>query len=359
MTKTINWHYPRTDTTATILGLLESGSTHALTIFAKRRMGKTELLIEDIWPAAVKLGFEVRYASFWSNRSQPQKALLDAIGKKTQSIDEVKARIGLPGNYLETTASVRHPQSADDLDQLSAVFRTLLKSKKPILLMLDEIQTLASDSGEYDDFVAALRTILDVNKNRIKVIFTGSSQEGLMKMFKRQKAPLFNFSHQFELPQLGAAFVKHMTDAFQQASGRTLNPSASLRVFNRCHYVPAKFHDLLRSMLINGRVDIERAFEDHQFESGEIYQYQQVWEGLPILSQELLKMIARDGEGLYQSERLDELKSIMGVDELSTATVQNHVDRLRRASIIESLRRGQYTFAEAAFAEFVRGRASK
>ena len=53
---------------------------------------------------------------------------------------------------------------------------------------LNEVQMLA-DEKQFGPLVTALRSALDAHRDRIKAIFTGSSQDGLRLMFQKEKAP--------------------------------------------------------------------------------------------------------------------------------------------------------------------------
>jgi len=216
----VNWHFPRADIAQTIMDLFETQATSAITLFAPRRMGKTQLLIEDLWPLAESKGYQVRYASFWMDKSNPESVFYNAITSEGQKIDTIRSRVGFSGNYIEATKSFPNHATPSPID-IEKAFLKLCRGRKKTVLLLDEIQQLAMGEDN-DKFVTTLRTLLDTNKNKVFVVFTGSSREGLIKMFNRQKAALFNFSHQLELPTLSTGFVKHMLDAFKQASGKTI-----------------------------------------------------------------------------------------------------------------------------------------
>lgn len=353
MKTTIDWHYPRRDIAETILNLFESESTHAITIFADRKMGKTEMLIEDLWPLAEKAGYEVRYTSFWLDKSSPEKVFYDSLSVKKQDYSSIKARINVFGSYIETTTDLANEKgAAPSLQTISSQLEKLSKRKKKTLLLLDEVQQLAMGEGN-DHFVAMLRTVLDTHKKKIHVVFTGSSQEGLLKMFSKHKAPLFNFSHQLDLPELTPSFVTYMTDAFHQASGKKINLAASLRVFTKAHRVPARFHDLLRTMLINGRKDIEIAFTEYKQSSGEQLRFNTDWQKLKPLDQSILLNIAQSKGNLFsEGERINFAASI-GVEQISKSEVQRSLKRLKNLDIIESYTRGQYKFIELAFRDYI------
>lgn len=348
----INWHYSRSDMAQTIIDLFRSESTHAITIFAPRRMGKTELLLEDLWPLAKKSGFDVRYASFWMDKGNPKAVFLDAISNKSQDHATVKARIGVGGTFVEATSGGTPKDSSVNIKEIKDEFVKLCRGKKKVLLLLDEIQQLAVREQD-ETFVAALRTLLDTNKGKVYVVFTGSSREGLIEMFNKQKAPLFNFSHQLDLPELGSEFVNHMLGAFKKASGKPIKLAPSIRVFSALNRVPARFHDLLRTMLINGRQDIEQALKEYRISSRENQTFLNTWDALKPLDKKVLISMANDEENLFSEVGRQSIADSLGLPDISKSSLQKSISRLKNAALIESFQRGSYEFSELAFRDFV------
>ena len=68
------------------------------------------------------------------------------------------------------------------------------------------------------DFIAALRTSLDINKDKIKVIFTGSSREGLRHMFSKSDAPFFHFGQNLPFPEFDQNFIEHLANIFKTSN---------------------------------------------------------------------------------------------------------------------------------------------
>lgn len=64
------------------------------------------------------------------------------------------------------------------------------KSRDIIILIIDEAQVLAYE--ENSKFAHALRAALDIRKEHIKVIFAGSSENTLRKMFGMPSEPFYN-----------------------------------------------------------------------------------------------------------------------------------------------------------------------
>ena len=85
---------------------------------------------------------------------------------------------------------------------MKSIFSSLA-GKGKILLLMDEVQVLTKKSTN-DQFIAGFRTALDINKDLIKVIFTGSSREGLRRMFSQASAPFFHFWSKSSLSRVRA-----------------------------------------------------------------------------------------------------------------------------------------------------------
>jgi hypothetical protein len=64
------WHYPRPELAAKYLQVFDVGLSSARALFAKRRMGKSEFLEQDLIPAARDAGYLTVYLNLWDARSQ-------------------------------------------------------------------------------------------------------------------------------------------------------------------------------------------------------------------------------------------------------------------------------------------------
>lgn len=69
---------------------------------------------------------------------------------------------------------------------------TFDKKNFVLLFVIDEAQVLAYEENAH--FAHALRSALDVRKERIKVIFAGSSENTLRKMFGVPSEPFYNWA---------------------------------------------------------------------------------------------------------------------------------------------------------------------
>lgn len=142
----MDWHIPETRSLKISWSCLRLAA-HAITLFARRRMGKTVLLIEDVWPIAKKKGYDVQCASFWADKSDPQGVFLEAIGDSPSRLNDTKALFGIFGSYIEVTPQNRPQDKENKTAAITKQFKSLVKKK--VLLLLDEIQQLAI--GESSD----------------------------------------------------------------------------------------------------------------------------------------------------------------------------------------------------------------
>jgi len=268
------WHYPRTALADQYLKTLGIGLSKSLVLFAHRRMGKTEFLRKDLLPAAEKAGYITIYVSLWESREDPQSVLLDAIRKAAEGegiIPGILRRLGRPGSKgvganagtvgAQASRERGTAEASERMLDLRQWMNTLAEKKKPTLLLVDEIQTLA-DEKRYGALVAALRSGLDKHGDQIKAIFTGSSSEGLRQMFQKEKAPFFQFSHQIPFPQLGPEFVQHMLRAFANTTRRQLNEEEAWQAFTDLALVPEHFRLMMANMVQLGSTDIAAALEE-------------------------------------------------------------------------------------------------
>ncbi|MCP5162067.1 MAG: ATP-binding protein [Hahellaceae bacterium] len=363
----INWHFSRHTLATHFLDAFASGITGALTLFAPRRMGKTEFILLDLAPAAEQRGYFVIYCSFWHLQSHPAKALRYALEEALQHRDW-KARMAhfiagnssveLSGSSLGTKVALKATgkdsrAEQDDLLAIMAAFRTLAQQKKPVLLLLDEVQHLGTHPA-YEPLVAMLRTEFELYRKSFFVVFTGSSRDGLMRMFRDRKAPMFHASQQIDLPDLGAEFIAHMLMAFEQATQHKVARAPAVRAFAKLQYVPALFHQLLRFMLINGIWDISRAMNDFHPQASLERDYTQLWEALKSIDKGVLLLLNTPSvEGLYSDVARQWLGDYLGVDSVSVSTIQNAIDRLRKEHLIYSGGVGQWRFEDVRFAEWL------
>jgi len=359
----IYWRYPRDELTERVMSAFDHGVSDTLTLFAPRRMGKTEFVRYDLIPEAAKRGYVPVYVSFWDNRDDPASALLLAIKTTLAQRNWWKRFSGAefnikasPMGELEASVSVTaaNPVAPDSqtLAELRNHFTELVKKHDRILLCLDEAQHLATSTA-FENLVFFLRTVLDENREKVRVMYTGSSRDGLRKLFSRRKAALFQSSSQIELPTLGAGFIEHMRSCFQQASGQDFSFVEGQKAFNSLNRVPREFRSVIERMILAGTEDVVNEAAKVYDDQMEDARYPVIWGGLKAIDQALLVWIAWGHASLYQDTCKRYLADRLGLDTVETHTVQNAINRLRDEGHLSLVSHGVYEFEDAQFRDWI------
>src|SRR4030081_1612943 len=74
------WHFAWPELAEYHLRAFDLGLISATALHARRRMGKTEFLMEDLSPAAHKRGYVVGYCNLWQEDQNPADAIAGAAG---------------------------------------------------------------------------------------------------------------------------------------------------------------------------------------------------------------------------------------------------------------------------------------
>ncbi|MDA8154319.1 MAG: hypothetical protein M0003_16680, partial [Acidithiobacillus sp.] len=124
---------------------------------------------------------------------------------------------------------------------------------------------MLADEKRFGPLVAALRSALDAYRDRIKAVFTGSSQDGLRLMFQKEKAPLYQFSQQLPFPALERAFVEHLLATYTHITKWKLDADRAWQAFEELDRVPLYFRSLMERLVLSASTDIPQALAQIQF----------------------------------------------------------------------------------------------
>ena len=367
------WHFPRPELARQYLEFFETNVSNALVLFQRRRFGKTEFCLHDLAPEAEARGYTVAYVSFWQSRLSPAAALIHSIEKsldKRPLVERLRHLLTAPvtkltlsgelggakaGAEVELANIPRRPPSDLLIYLGDLIERAAKKARSKYLLILDEAQELAENAAN-DSLVAALRTILDTNKQTVRVVFTGSSQEGLQRMFSSRKAPFFHFGTQIDLPQLGEAFVGHIGKAFNAASRRAIDPQALVKTYTALGQNPFYLRKLAEVMLVRPDLTIQNALSELRAKLAVEQGYPRIWESLKPLDRALLSWLAAGNTQAFTQEARRYLATRAGLPEVSIQVAQTAIRRLTKAQLVRGLpERGSYSPEDSEFSEWARG----
>jgi uncharacterized protein len=361
------WHFPREPLAKQYLAFLETGVSNAMILFQQRRYGKTEFCLYDLAPAAEVHGYTVVYASFWQARLAPTAILLHALEKSlekktlavrlreflTTPVTKLKISgelVGAKANAEIDLATVSPKENPELLLYLSDLIQRVAKrAKGTLLLILDEVQELA-ESAANDALVAALRTILDTQRRTVKVIFTGSSQVGLTRMFSSAQAPFFHFGTRIDLPPLDEAFVQHCAQAYQGVTQKSLPLAALMRAFHDLHGNPYYFRKLVELLLAQPAQSLKQAMENLLERIAEEQGFPRVWESLQTIDRAVLAWLGRGPGSIFTKPAKVFIGERTGEAEVSIHTIQGALRRLTSRKLVRALPgRGQYGLEDPEF----------
>lgn len=356
----MNWHFPRTSLAKQVLGMFDSGLSTALVFFAPRRMGKTEFLLEDIRPFAETNNYQVFYHSFLdvsrSAEAEFTKSLqyylqensVIAQSKKVASnIKTISAgALGIQGSIELHTPSPNTPDFREILAKIS-------KQKKLVLLM-DEIQALVKNNEANLPFITSLRTVLDTNKENIKVIFTGSSREGLKKMFSTKDAPFFHFGQNLSFPQFGPEFIEHLAKQYHAITQKNIDETTLWNAFEELGKMPQLIRALVERMVLHPELSIAQAKNELLEELVHDRSFENSWDNFSNLEQLLLLELSAKNHKIYSAETRNKFSTKLGLESISVSSIQAAIRKLNKNCIIgHAQEHGEYFIDDPNFQDWI------
>lgn len=345
--RTDPWHYPRKELANQVLTLFKTGLSSALVFFAPRRMGKTEFLCKDMAPLAEGQKWKVFYFSFLELGDLASYYFIQALTR----FAEEKCGLGEDHKWLKKISKItgeaagikagiefkETKQSAKGLNEIMAY----LAKQNHILLLLDEVQSLAQDASNLN-FIAALRTSLDIHKDNIKVIFTGSSQEGLRRMFSQAKAPFFHFGQNLPFPEFDKDFTDHLAQMYQKVTSHKVSMDNLWKAFQEMQKIPQLARALVERLALNPGLTIEEGKKQLLEEIFDARAFIEIWANCSALERLVLQEIAEGIRGIFSGKVREKLAKKLGIEELSPSTLQSAIRVLQRKELIGRLPESGY-----------------
>ncbi|MDP1573656.1 MAG: hypothetical protein Q8L78_01795 [Coxiellaceae bacterium] len=248
-----------------------------------------------------------------------------------------------------------------DLSQSDRTIGTLLmeamtafdKTNMQLMLIIDEAQVLACEENMH--FAHALRAALDIRKDRIKVIFAGSSEMTLRRMFGVSSEPFFNWAPLEPFELLGKEFVTMMVKQVNTISKYPLSLLDALEAFSQLNNTPEFFRRYIEGYIINPQQGSADALEATKAKVFSDESFKQQWDALLPADQVTLSLIAIGASDLHSKATLQRLGRELGVgDSVDKNTIHNALRRLGNKNIITKVGYGIYQFEDLAFADWVK-----
>jgi hypothetical protein len=361
-----SWHFARPQLAQRYLQTFQIGLVSAQALFAPRRMGKSEFLEQDLIPAAQKSGLLTAYLNLWDAREHPRGALISALAragsprglsaliKKLKTpLKKVKASAKLSGIAecsLEAELT-EDPRIAGPA--LSELLRSFDRADRTLLLVLDEAQVLASPV--HSDLAHSLRAGLDIRKQTIKVIFAGSSESSLRRMFGRATEPFYNWAPIEPFERLGAEFVIAMTHKVNQLSRYPLSASEALHAFEALKRTPEFFRRYLQRYLAHAELGPRAALDDTFAQVFNDSGYRTAWGRLLPADKAVLRALAQGVNDLHSLPARNRLGEELGLGKAAPLdTPKNALRRLQKDELVVKLEYGHYQIQDEGFIEWLR-----
>lgn len=326
-------YFPRQGLATALIDSLKGGITNAFTLFAPRRMGKTQFLLRDIAPLAETRGFNVFYFSFMDGGTDDFIQALNQFALAVKAAGRAKAAINTITKLEVLGVGIeRQPAQQSAHTHPSQAIGAIAADGRPSLLLLDEVQELAR-KADSEPLIRSLRTGLDVHWQQVKTIFTGSSTNGLRAIFNDNKAPFFHFAHALDFPVLGREFTDFLADTYQERTGRAADKDAFYQSFEQFDRTPLYMRAVVQDMIISPNLMLEQAVQYRLREmlgsSGIIADWQQ----LNALERLMMRRIAQGQASLYGREAIGQISAALGT-ETKAGSIQAAIRKLERRDLI-------------------------
>lgn len=352
-------YFPRPELLAKVTRLLLSGSN--VTLFAPRRQGKTWFVRYELLPALHEAGWFAARVDLWRNRDDPCLGLVEGLEAvaytnlrsakalfQPLTLRSVRGAFNAAGVEIEgqwePVAAPPAPEGSLE-NRLANALKLIAQKGEHCVLALDEFQALAEKSAE--NFVAAFRTSLQDLEGSLSIVFTGSSRDGLMRLFSRSKAPLFRSAETVTLPNLGDDFVDSRAAYLEDIAGLEVDRDALKLLFRTLCYTPLFLNDIVRWMLVTGNPSVEEAKAAWMAEKRSD-EYADLFHQLGDLDLAIVVWLARSGQkSVYTEDARAAMGAVMGSEPPLAHQIQASIRRLTKTQVLEPTgATGQYEIAD-------------
>ncbi len=339
------WFYHRPNLATHIGNMCNDTLFSRMVYLGTRRIGKSYFFLNDLSPYLIQEGMMPIYVNMWGNKSAPHTEFAEQLAL---ALDELKQEGAVKrflnteirklaiGNQFAKVEMEFKPKPATDIDlsNIKALFKSVIEATgtSKIVLILDEFQHLSTTSA-FDNFLYALRTLLDTYGARISVIFTGSSRTGMKAAFEDDKVPFYQSAQINEFPVIDDGFIDHCTNRLKNAYNIHINRLELLDFWHEIGHSPHWIINLMREMVAN-QLSLSLAItfikEAIKIEEG----HDTVLKNLTVTDKAVL-LLLYDKRGLYSEDSMRFVRSIGGKG--TKGSMQSSERKLENKKIISVL----------------------
>ncbi|MGH8170692.1 MAG: hypothetical protein ACRETJ_09175 [Steroidobacteraceae bacterium] len=266
---------------------------------------------------------------------------------------KASAKIGLmaEGTLEAELGGAKAPVTPD----ITELIRGFDRPNRRMLMILDEAQVLAESA--HSDLAHSLRASLDGRKQNIKVVFAGSSEATLRRMFGRATEPFYNWAPVEPFELLGEDFVQAMVAKVNRLSKYPLAQQDALAAFEALKRTPEFFRRYLGHYLAYADLGAESALLDTKGHVFNDANFSGTWNRLLPADRAVLLLIISEVTDLFSDASRRRLSEALGLEGAVSKNVpQQALRRLRDADLVLRMDYGDYRIQDDAFAEWVRTR---
>jgi len=338
------WRFARPALAARYFEQLLSGTSGRLAIFGPRRTGKTSLIMREIVPLAEAAGMVPVYCDCWQDRLDPLGSIIFAL---ESAIERIEVPSSKGGRRLQTEVkklaaagfSIEFGDEPKGSPPDSPYFRIdwllgrlISRAKRPVMLIVDEVQGIG-EHKEGERIAGALRTALTRHERAVRVLFTGSSEIQLTKMFAQARASLYQFAARTAYEPLDGDFVGYVVQSFIQATKRSIDEGRGLEILRLLGNQPEAFLTVVQTPLARADRSLDDGLQG-LLAPDAVTPWTQYWQQSTLLQQAVL-VTAGTGVQLTSEPGLKAIGDVTKSSGLSHSSVQRAIGALRSRGLIE------------------------
>ncbi|MCW7537050.1 hypothetical protein OOT46_04190 [Aquabacterium sp. A7-Y] len=353
---TDSWRYPRPQLAAHYLGLLADAPRRPLAVFGPRQTGKTYFLTHDLTEAATDSGLRPVYVDLWS-QPDPLGAINTALASALRALNSqvqrtAVTRVGAFGLSVGLAAPPALPEGSDAPAWLATQFAELrrLEPTRPVLLMLDEAQTLGK-SGHGDAAMKAIRALFNAHPQGLLLLLTGSSRSQLLALVGDHSKTAFKLAAHMDFPLLGMEFVAFVAQRYQAASARDVALADLDWAFSQLLHRPGEMIDFVRYWITDapGRAVAEALARFKETSSPDVL-FEDIFAACTALQRAVLRELVGEAPQLFSKATRERIAAALGLsDAVAPASVANAIQQLETQGILGKVQRGRYAFEDEGF----------